>query len=459
MMRLVKNGLMYGNLYEVRSPAMVERYNRAMEHLTGRRTKLTEFHIDISGFSPEIGDELDDIHYLNPNGCNRQFILLSPEQKTGPLLNARFSTSRTIIRNYIDQNEEQLFVLTARDAVVGELVNSVLVLKEPKDLFYIRDIVVEADTVGGHAEASGELTGKIDRFMAEEDAWWDDVLISEMIELARQTGDIVRSPVKLTPRTFTQKNFYTSHFGGLYVFQDVSQPACISVWADKPGGDLPVNETFSLTDPVAVAAFLSVNGLVEPLTNKWVPNSLSIIKQKLDFIAIDTAANAGEDLSHVSRRDLRNLTLKYHDQMPDEYHSLRQVWLSLKAGGKLPKVPVTDPAYFYLLRSQNHADRDLVNMLLAQLTPLDFRQLFICHKDAFYAAYKTWQDQKKTYVAKFLAEEYMLDKVGTRAELFGPEPAMDADYVDLGLGRNVGPWGRIPSDGDQDRYDDEEGDR
>jgi hypothetical protein len=459
MMRLIKNGLMYGNLYRVSSPAMVERYNRAMERLTGRRTELTEFHIDISGFSPEIGDELEDIHYLNPNGCNRQFILLSPEQKTGPLLNARFSTSRTIIRGYIDQNEEQLFVLTARDVVVGELVNSVLVLKEPKDLFYIRDIVVEADTLGGHAEASGELTGKIDRFMEEEDAWWDDVLISEMIQLARQTGDIVRSPVRLTPQSFTQKNFYTSHFGGLYVFQDVSQPACISVWADKPGDDLPVNETFSLTDPVAVAAFLSVNGLVEPLTNKWVPNSRSIIKQKLDFIAIDTAANAGEDLSHVSRRDLRNLTRKYHDRMPDEYHSLRQVWLSLKAGGKLPKVPVTDPAYFYLLRSQNHGDRDLVNMLLAQLTPLDFRQLFICHKDAFYAAYKTWQDQKKTYVAKFLTEEYMVDKVGTRAELFGPEPAMDADYVDLGLGRNVGPWGRIPSDGDQDRYDDEEGDR
>ena len=124
----------------------------------------------------------------------------------------------------------------------------------------------------------------------------------------------------------------------------------------------------------------------------------------------------------------------------------------------MPKVPVTDPAYFYLLRAQNHADRDLVNMLLAQLTPLDFRQLFICHKDAFYAAYKTWHEQKKTYVAKFLAEEYMVDKVGTREELFGPEPAMDTDYVDLGLGRNVGPWGRIPRASDHDRYEDDEDD-
>lgn len=106
MMRLVKHGLMFGNLYEVSAPSMVARYNRALEHLTGKRTALEAFHVDISGFSPEIGDELDDIHYLNPHGCNRQFILLSIEQKTAPLLNARFSTSRSILKRFIEDNED-----------------------------------------------------------------------------------------------------------------------------------------------------------------------------------------------------------------------------------------------------------------------------------------------------------------------------------------------------------------
>lgn len=132
MMRLVKHGLMYGNLFEVTSPSMVARYNRALEHQIGRRTELQEFHIDISGFSPEIGDELGDIHYLNPSGCNRQFILLSVEQKTAPLLNARFSTSRSILRRFIDDNEEQLFALSIRDCIVGELVNSVYSLSSPR---------------------------------------------------------------------------------------------------------------------------------------------------------------------------------------------------------------------------------------------------------------------------------------------------------------------------------------
>ena len=35
MMRLIKAGLMYGNLFEVNSAALVERYNRALKHLTG----------------------------------------------------------------------------------------------------------------------------------------------------------------------------------------------------------------------------------------------------------------------------------------------------------------------------------------------------------------------------------------------------------------------------------------
>ena len=94
MKLLVEKGLMFGNLIPVESPALVERYRRALKHLTGKETKLDDFHIDISGYSPEIGDELADEYYLNHAGVNRQFILLTTEQKKAPLLNASFSTSR-----------------------------------------------------------------------------------------------------------------------------------------------------------------------------------------------------------------------------------------------------------------------------------------------------------------------------------------------------------------------------
>ena len=71
MKRLIRKGLMFGNLFHVASPALVERYNRALEHLTGKKTALSDFHIDVSGYSPEIGHELGDDHYLNHAGVNR----------------------------------------------------------------------------------------------------------------------------------------------------------------------------------------------------------------------------------------------------------------------------------------------------------------------------------------------------------------------------------------------------
>ncbi len=459
MMKLVKHGLMYGNLVEVTAPSMVARYNRALEHLTGKRTGLDAFHIDISGYSPEIGDELGDELYLNPNGCNRQFILLTLEQKAAPLLNAKFSTSRVVLRRFIDENEEQLFALSIRDCVVGELVNSVYSIKSPLDLFHLHAIDVEADTVGGHSEAGEELAGKIEQFVGEPDAWWDDVLIAEMIELAKHTGDIIRTPVSLRFSRFEQGNFHTSHFGGLYVFRNMKETACIASSRLETGEALPVKHLLSLEDRHGVAAFLNRNALVEPVHEGDVRKALTILKQKLDFIVIDTAATRGEDLSNMSRHDLRTLRRKYLDDLPVEYRSLETVVRRLSAGERPGWPSPDDPACFYLLRSRNHRDKHLVNKLLAELTPLDFRQLFICHKDAFYAHYQTWSEAKKSYATQFLADEYMVDKVGTREELFGPEPGMEEDDDEAtGSGRTMGPWGAIPQDDDDDDDDGDDGD-
>ncbi|MEP1229496.1 MAG: DUF6638 family protein, partial [Litorimonas sp.] len=155
MMRLVKNGLMFGNLVAVTSPALVGRYNRALEHLIGKTTALAEFHIDISGYSPEIGHELNDELYLNPQGCNRMFILLTTDQRTAPLLNSKFSTSRSILQNYIQENETQLFALTAREAVAGELMNSIFSMRGPQDLLTINRVDVQADTIQEHVAEAG----------------------------------------------------------------------------------------------------------------------------------------------------------------------------------------------------------------------------------------------------------------------------------------------------------------
>ena len=435
---------MFGNLVPVASPALVERYNRALKHLTGKTTALTDFHVDISGYSPEIGHELGDHLYLNANGCNRQFILLSNEQKTAPLLNAKFSFSRGVLRQFIEANEAKLFALTTRDAVAGELANSVFDLSSVARLFDIRRIVVEADTTGGDVANARELTAKIERFRTEEDAWWDDVLIAEMIGLAKQTGDVTRNPVDLNSITVETGSFWSAHFGGLYLFRDVDHPALISV--GEPPKGVPMEHAFGLEARNRVAKFFELNGLTEPIVKARNVDAAAILRQKMDFILVDVAATLGQNLEGATRRDLRMLARQMGSALPDLFHGLADLLRWVEGGGDWPRITSEHPAYFYTLRAGAHKHRDLVNQMLAELTPLDVRQLFICHKELFYQLYQGWSEAKKGFVADFLENEYQVDKAGTRAALFGPEPGMQMPgaapepdrMIDL-----VGPWGAV----------------
>lgn len=451
MKRLIEKGLMFGNLVEVSSPALVERYNRALAHLTGKQTKLPDFHIDISGYSPEIGDELGDDLYLNPNGCNRQFILLTTAQKNAPLLNIKFSTSRGILRQFIDQNEAQLFALTARDAVAGELQNSVFEVSTPARLLDIRKITVEADTIGGHVADAGKLARLIDRFRTEPDGWRDDLLIAEMIGLAKKTGDVTRVPIHLPRMTFEQPNFWTSHFGGLYIFQRAKLAGVISTLPRASLGQMQIAPVMDMTQRNHIAEFLEVNEFVEPIVKARGMDAAAVLRQKMDFILVDAADALGLDLGNATRTDLRKIAHRLGKGLPDEFLGLADLLRWVEGGGSWPRITSEHPAYFYTLRARPHVDRDLVNMLLAELAPLDVRQLYITHKELFYAHYTRWSDRKRQYVADFLEREYAVDKQGARAALFGPEPGMDEaerpepqpipTMTDL-----VGPWGALRKD-------------
>lgn len=448
MKRLISAGLMFGNLVEISSSALIERYNRALKHLTGKTTRLTDFHIDISGFSPEIGDELNDPLYLNPNGANRQFILLTTSQKSAPLLNMKFSTSRGILQQFIETNEAQLFALTARDAVAGELQGSVYEVSTPAKLLEMRQVRVEADTIGGHVADAAKLTQLIERFRAEPDGWRDEALIARMIALATKTGDITTQAIALPMMTFQQPNFWTSHFGGVYVFQGVRLPAVISTLPRASLGQMPVAPVMDLTQRNAIAEWLERNALIEPIVQARGMDGAAVIRQKMDFILVEAADALNLDLGDARRTELRKIAYKLGDALPPEFLGLAALLNWIDGVAPWPRITSEHPAYFYTLRASPGPDRDLVNMLLSELSPMDVRQMFITHKELFYARYATWSERKRRYVVDFLEREYQVDTQGAREALFGPEPSMDArerphpkparDMIQA-----VGPWGAV----------------
>ncbi|PTV96417.1 hypothetical protein C8J27_102211 [Rhodobacter aestuarii] len=440
MKRLIDKGLMFGNLIRVESPALIERYNRALQKLTGKTTGLDAFHIDISGYSPEVGDELGNSRYLNPNGVNRQFILLSPEQKTAPLLEATFSTERAILREFIEANEAQLFSLTARDAVLGEVEDTVYSLETPAQLIGLRYFNVAADTTGNHVAEAEKLAGLITRFRTDPAGWYDDALIGEMITLADKTGDVTRHPVKFGKTQFDAPDFWTSHFGGVYLFRTPRHKAVIGMGELLQG--LP-HDMISGTDRNAIARFLDVNGLVEPIVKARGTDAGAILRQKMDFILVSAAAELGLPIGAGDRRALRGVAGQLGSVLPREFEALAALLRWVEAGGAWPEIDSNHPAYFYTLRARPGPLRDLVNRLLAELSPLDVRQLFICHKELFYRLYAGWPEVKKAWVAEFLETEYQIDKAGARKRLFGSEPGMEeaTETAKAPVPVQAGPWG------------------
>jgi len=108
MDRLIDNALIYGAMLEIGDPHMIERYNVALEGFGLSKTNLEKFTIDATGFSPEVAKELDDEDYLNPNGINRRFIILSPEQETLPIVYAHFSSTYDLMMALFRKNTESL---------------------------------------------------------------------------------------------------------------------------------------------------------------------------------------------------------------------------------------------------------------------------------------------------------------------------------------------------------------
>ncbi|MBW3243382.1 hypothetical protein KUV57_11980 [Epibacterium sp. DP7N7-1] len=418
MIRLIERGLMFGNLYRVESPVLVARYNRALKQLTGLQTELTDFHVDISGYSPEVGDELGDDRYLNHKGCNRQFILISIEQKGCPLLNAHFSTSREILKRFIEANEAALTSLTARDAVAGEMENSVYSIDSPERLLHHKRVLIQGDTTQNHVTSAEELEGKIRRFECEEESWRDDVLIAEIVELARKTGDILRHPVALTETEFPCPDYWTSHLGGAYVFASGDTPVIIACDATRLTGPTSA-EIIPIEDRNRVAAFLTSKGLVEDLFKVRRDKAIRILRQKMDFILIGIAAEHGHFSGGVSRREINALPRILGEDLPGTFRELQDILSWAENNGSWPEIDSSHPSFFYLLRAASGPSRDLVNMLLSELCPRDVQKMYIFHKDMFYAAYSGWNDAKKSFVADFLAKSYAMNKSGVREDLFG----------------------------------------
>lgn len=424
MERLIDNALIYGKLMRVSQPHHVARYNAALEGLGIPRTELSEFSIDRTGFSREVAEEIGDPQYLDPLQINRRFILLSPEQSDLPVIAANFSSTSDLMQAFLRENERSLKILTLKDVVYGEIEDSTYRVDTLADILSIRRVKFHIRTAGGLLEQAREQERLLKRFDAESESWRDDDLLNRILGLAHVCGDTRTNGMLPARLSFNVRSFWTTHFGGVYVFQHKTGPAVVVGSESEPS--FRCNDETCRYLPIGqrdeLAEFLIGSDRLEPVNSDWLERT-DIINQRLrNFLLREIAASdGGRDLRTLDDIWIKNWVHDNLDRLllSTDFRVLVDVRKQLMNTGRVDAESLPGEHQLLISRANpDHPDRQLVNRLLSDLIPYDFVSRFILSKDAFYKDYAAYPETLRDYVVELIKSTYVPHKRAMRDKLF-----------------------------------------
>jgi glycosyltransferase involved in cell wall biosynthesis len=425
MNRLLEAELIYGRLLTVNEPHLIARYNKALKGFGLPETRLAEFNIDMTGFSPEVAEELGDDDYLDPNKVNRRFIILTPEQESLPVVHTSFSNTAGLMHEFYSANARAISAVTIKDALYGEIEDSVATVDHIEDLLSINEVnfkVYSAEDILGKAT---ELRALADRLASQPDAWRDDDLLNRMVELAKLTGDIRQNTLVPDQLVFRHDAFWASHFGGVYVFHD-GRNSTVICKSTVPGfrKARPWQVSYIDSDDYeTIYGFLARTKRIQLPQASWIQQS-GLYQHRLQMILLGLAAK-NDPAFEPGRADqvwLQTWANMNARLIADEgsYPVLSEMNRLVNATGQIRMKDIAPRYRFLLVRADpDHPDQWLVNRLISQMQPFDFVSRYIFDKQGFYDAYAAYSEKFREYVVKTLEDTYLRDKSAFRHRLFG----------------------------------------
>ncbi|TPO06032.1 DUF6638 family protein [Mesorhizobium sp. B1-1-5] len=419
------NELIYGRLLTIDEPHLIQRYNKALAAFGLEPTKLESFQIDRTGFSPEIAEECGDYDYLDPNEVNRRFIILTPSQIDLPVVHTAFSNTSQLMFEFMSKNQRAIDALTIKDVIYGEIEDSVPKVNDIEDLLSINQVefkVLSAEDVLGKAAELGKL---VDRLRQEPDAWRDDAMLERMVDLAKVCGDIRENALVPDQVIFRHNAYWTSHFGGLYVFVDPDMTTVISDPA-APGfrRSRPWQVSYlSINDADKVFGFLAATGRLDLPRASWIEAS-GYLEHRAEMVvrALIRDAEPNRNLTDVDKVWLQTWILGHADLIASDgnFPFLNAAKREIAQLGHLKIEDVPPPQRFLVVRAKpDHPDAWLTNQLISDFVPQDFVSRYVFNKPGFYKDYDGFSDAWRSHVVDVLKTTYLKDKAAFRARLYG----------------------------------------
>jgi hypothetical protein len=419
------NELIYGRLLPVDQQHLIDRYNKALTAFGLAPTRLQSFEIDRTGFSPQIAEELGDPLYLDPGEVNRRFIILTPSQIDLPVVHTAFSNTSQLVYEFMSANQRVIDALTIKDVIYGEIEDSVSKVEDIEDLLSINQVefrVLSAEDVLGKAT---ELATLVDKLKQEPEAWRDDALLNRMVELAKVCGDIRENALVPDQVIFRHNAFWTSHFGGVYIFVDADTTTVIAD-PSAPGfrRSRPWQVSYlSLGDADKVFRFLASTGRLDLPRASWIETS-AYLEHRADMVvrSLIHQAEPSRDLSSLDKVWLQTWIHSNADLVNKEgtFSFLNAAKREIAQFGQLKLEDVFPQQRFLTVRAKpDHPDAWLTNRLISDFVPFDFVARYIFNKQSFYLDYEGFDQAWRAHVVDVLKSTYLKEKAAFRERLYG----------------------------------------
>ena len=204
----------------------VDRYNMCLEKLGFTPTKLKSFFIDGIGWSPEVADEKKDIHYLNHGDANPHAIIISPLQKGKPVYVPTHTFDRDMMKHVFKTYAEQINDITRDCAICLDFDQDIDAFYDPMDILKYDSITISFRLMNDLDMVQMQQMELIETFKRGNN-FVDERIHAQLLESAKEHGDLRGRHLDLLPLEFKTDSFYTKAYGGVYVLRDFIKPILI----------------------------------------------------------------------------------------------------------------------------------------------------------------------------------------------------------------------------------------
>ncbi len=402
MKKLREANLYRGELIPI-SGKLVTRYNQCLEKLGFTKTKLKTFSIDGIGWSPEIAEEKDEMHYLNNGEANLHGIVITPLQKGKPVYVPFHSFDREMMREIFKIHGDKINDITRDSAICIDFDQDIDAFYEPLDILKYEKIKISFHLINNLRTAQKEQLKLIEKFKQGTN-FIDENLHQQLLESAKKYGDLRERDITLSEIHYTANSFYTKAFGGIYVLRDFVAP--IIVFEKENSYKEAIKDTVhdvmiyhieqqELVNQLRDHVIIDYDLDADVKTKRYERIKKYIFSQHLKKTQHPIKDILSDTLLFKSYLNKMELASRKRVMSVERYLEKSEISNEFKIAD------IVDQKMFHALHSPHSSlepkHQDLIWKLLVNVSPKDILFLYWYDKEEFYEQFKTWDESMKDW--------------------------------------------------------------